>query len=78
MIEAKRSSYSEEFSQPQHHDYSSMVDLMQAVHDRCSEITRLYTIPDDDTFDVPTTTWENRKLYVIEFSKTPGVHVPCK
>ena len=61
-----------------HHDYTAMVDVMRSVNEKCPDITRLYTLPMDDTFQVPATTWENRKLWVIEFAKAPGQHVPRK
>lgn len=62
-----------EFSQ--HHDYTAMVDLMRGVNERCPDITRLYTLPMDDRFKVPGQSWQNRKLWVIEFAKNPGMHV---
>lgn len=72
-VTAAHVDYEREFAQ--HHDYDSLVNVMHDVHNRCPDITRLYTLPVDNRFKVPDQTWEKRKLWVIEFSKNPGEHV---
>lgn len=62
------------FEVGQHHDYNGMVNVMKEVNARCPDITRLYSLPMDNQFKVPDHTWQKRKLWVIEFAKTPGQH----
>ena len=61
-----------------HHDYEAMENIMISVNKKCPEITRLYDLPMDDSFDVPATTVNGRKLKVIEFARKPGKHIPGK
>ncbi|GAB1606328.1 carboxypeptidase E-like [Argonauta hians] len=50
-----------------HHNYEQMVDLMNEVHRKCPEITRVYNPPGHSV--------QGRNLTVIEFSDDPGKHI---
>jgi hypothetical protein len=66
---------SHEFDWNKHHDNKELKDIMVAVNKRCPEITRLYSLPEKEHENVPKTTVNNNKLWVIEFAKQPGTHV---
>lgn len=51
-----------------HHDNTELPGVLEAVHEKCPNITRVYVLSENSVRGVP--------LYVIEFSATPGVHVP--
>ncbi|KAH3863658.1 hypothetical protein DPMN_026647 [Dreissena polymorpha] len=59
----------------QHHNYEAMKDVMTRVNKKCPKITKLYELPVNNEFGVPTETWNHRKLLVLEFAKRPGEHV---
>lgn len=52
-----------------HHDNNELYEILQDVHQKCPDITRLYTLTETSVRGVP--------LYVIEFSTKPGIHEPC-
>ena len=54
-----------------HHDYQQMLDAMQEVHEKCPDITALYTLDGH-----PDTTIQGRKLAVIILSDNPKQHEP--
>ncbi len=49
-----------------HHDYEAMLRVMNDAHDRCPEITKVYSLSESSV--------EKRSLAVIEFSDNPGRH----
>uniref|UniRef100_A0A1B6CEM3 Peptidase M14 domain-containing protein n=1 Tax=Clastoptera arizonana TaxID=38151 RepID=A0A1B6CEM3_9HEMI len=49
-----------------HHNNQELADVLQDVHQKCPNITRVYTLSQTSVQGVP--------LYVIEFSKHPGFH----
>lgn len=49
-----------------HHDNEEIYQELQAAHNVCPNITRVYTLTETSVLGVP--------LYVIEFSTTPGHH----
>jgi len=53
-----------------HHDNQEMLHVLERVHEKCPNITRIYTLSEPSVLGVP--------LYVIEFSTSLGQHVPCK
>ena len=68
-----------------HHDFEEMLEVMRNVNNRCPDNTRLYKLPplgieEHDAsvypFNVSDETVEGRELWVIEFARTPGRHVP--
>ena len=69
----------------EHHDFEEMLEVMRNVNNRCPDNTRLYKLPplgieEHDAsvypFNVSDETVEGRELWVIEFARTPGRHVP--
>lgn len=46
-----------------HHDNTELPDVLRAVHRRCPDITRLYTLSETSVRGIP--------LYMIEFSASP-------
>ncbi|XP_047209359.1 probable carboxypeptidase X1 isoform X2 [Girardinichthys multiradiatus] len=48
-----------------HHNYKEMRKLMKSVHDKCPDITRIYSIGKS---------YKDLKLYVMEISDNPGKH----
>lgn len=52
-----------------HHDSNAVIKLFTEIHDRCPDITRVYSVGDSV---------EGRSLTVIEFSTEPGKHEICK
>lgn len=63
------------FEWNKHHDNKEMLEIMQDVHDRCPDNTRLYSLPQVKHTDVPEQTQMGEKLWVIEFAEMPGEHV---
>ena len=53
-----------------HHDNTELPDVLRAVHRRCPDITRLYTLSETSVRGTP--------LYVIEFSSSPHKWQPRK
>lgn len=53
-----------------HHDNAELSAVLDAIHDKCPNVTRVYVLSENSVRGVP--------LHVIEFSATPGVHVPRK
>jgi len=49
-----------------HHNNTEMAAVLQQVHNRCPDISRLYTLSESSVLGVP--------LYVLEFSDHPGHH----
>ncbi len=49
-----------------HHDNQEMVALLEAVHAKCPNVTRIYTLSETSVLGNP--------LVVLEFSDQPGVH----
>merc|ERR1711981_968863 len=49
-----------------HHNNTEMAAILQQVHNRCPDISRLYTLSESSVLGVP--------LYVLEFSDHPGHH----
>merc|ERR1739838_222206 len=49
-----------------HHNNTEMAAVLQQVHNRCPDISRLYTLSEPSVLGVP--------LYVLEFSDRPGRH----
>merc|ERR1712051_734717 len=49
-----------------HHNNTEMAEVLQQVHNRCPDITRLYTLSEPSVNGVP--------LYVLEFTDHPGKH----
>lgn len=53
-----------------HHNNQELLTVLDGVHKACPNITRIYTLSETSVKGVP--------LYMIEFSTTPGQHVPRK
>lgn len=53
-----------------HHTNQELVDVLNDVHQRCPNITRVYTLSETSVRGLP--------LYLIEFSTNPGFHRKCK
>lgn len=53
-----------------HHNNEQLPVVLEEVHARCPNITRVYALSEPSVCGVP--------LYVIEFSDTPGFHQPYK
>merc|ERR1711971_62002 len=49
-----------------HHDNTELAAILQQVHNKCPDISRLYTLSEPSVRGVP--------LYVLEFSDKPGHH----
>merc|ERR1711899_506804 len=49
-----------------HHDNTEMAEVLQQVHNRCPDITRLYTLSEPSVNGIP--------LYVLEITDHPGKH----
>jgi len=49
-----------------HHNNTMLASVLQKVHNRCPDISRLYTLSETSVSGVP--------LYVLEFSDVPGKH----
>ncbi|XP_046667545.1 carboxypeptidase E-like isoform X3 [Homalodisca vitripennis] len=49
-----------------HHDNNEMVQVLERIHQKCPNITQVYTLSETSVRGVP--------LYVIEFSSWPGHH----
>merc|ERR1712110_669250 len=49
-----------------HHNNTEMAEVLQQIHNRCPDITRLYTLSETSVNGVP--------LYVLEFTDHPGKH----
>ncbi len=67
QAEARASSPDFEFK---HHDNKEVLRVLEAVHQTCPNITRIYTLSETSVMGVP--------LYIIEFSTNPGQHEPRK
>merc|ERR1711936_13122 len=48
------------------HANTQLAALLQQVHNKCPDVTRLYTLSEPSVMGVP--------LYVLEFSDKPGHH----
>lgn len=53
-----------------HHNNEELPQILDEVHKKCPNITRVYTLTENSVRNVP--------LYVIEFSDSPGFHQPCE
>ncbi|KAG6446457.1 carboxypeptidase E [Manduca sexta] len=53
-----------------HHNNEELPLVLEEVHEKCPNITRIYALTETSVNNVP--------LYVIEFSDTPGFHQPYK
>lgn len=53
-----------------HHNNEELPLVLEDVHQRCPNITRVYALSEPSVLGVP--------LYVIELSDNPGFHQPCK
>lgn len=53
-----------------HHNNEQLPMVLEEVHAKCPNITRVYALSEPSVCGVP--------LYVIEFADTPGFHQPCK
>lgn len=53
-----------------HHNNEELPLVLEEVHQKCPNISRIYALTEPSVCNVP--------LYVIEFSDTPGFHQPCK
>jgi Zinc carboxypeptidase. len=53
-----------------HHNNEELQQVLSAIHHKCPNITRVYTLSERSVQGVP--------LYVIEFSTKPGYHQLCK
>lgn len=62
------------FEWNKHHDNKEMLEIMQDVHNRCKDNTRLYSLPQVKHTDVPDETPMGEKLWVLEFADEPGEH----
>lgn len=60
-------SFSFEFK---HHNNQELYQVLDSVHKKCPNITRIYTLSESSVLGVP--------LYFIEFSTQVGQHVPRK
>merc|ERR1712012_728913 len=49
-----------------HHNNTEMAAVLQQIHDRCPDITRLYTLSEPSVNGIP--------LYVLEITDNPGKH----
>merc|ERR1711963_927262 len=49
-----------------HHNNTELAAILQQVHNKCPDISRLYTLSEPSVLGVP--------LYVLEFSDHPGHH----
>merc|ERR1719278_1867034 len=49
-----------------HHNNTELAAILQKVHNKCPDVTRLYTLSEPSVQGVP--------LYVLEFSDKPGHH----
>merc|ERR1711936_1253354 len=49
-----------------HHNNTQLAAILQQVHNKCPDVTRLYTLSEPSVMGVP--------LYVLEFSDKPGHH----
>jgi carboxypeptidase E len=49
-----------------HHNNTMLASVLQKVHNRCPDVSRLYTLSESSVHGVP--------LYVLEFSDMPGKH----
>ena len=47
-----------------HHNNTQLAAVLQRVHNRCPDVSRLYTLSESSVRGVP--------LYVLEFSDNPG------
>lgn len=53
-----------------HHTNEQLPVILEDIHARCPNISRVYALTEPSINGVP--------LYVIEFSDKPGFHQPCK
>ncbi|CAH0728768.1 unnamed protein product, partial [Brenthis ino] len=53
-----------------HHNNEELPLVLEEVHEKCPNITKVYTLTEPSVKNVP--------LYVIEFSDSPGFHQPYK
>lgn len=53
-----------------HHNNEELPLVLEEVHQKCPNVTRVYALSEPSVRNVP--------LYVIEFTDTPGFHQPCK
>lgn len=53
-----------------HHNNEELPQILDEVHKKCPNITRVYTLTENSVRNVP--------LYVIEFSDSPGFHQPYR
>ena len=49
-----------------HHNNTELASVLQRVHNKCPDITRLYTLSEPSVNGIP--------LYVLEISDMPGKH----
>lgn len=60
----------EEGFQFKHHNNEEVLEVLQSIHHKCPNITRVYTLHERSVLGNP--------LLLIEFSSRPGIHQPCK
>ena len=53
-----------------HHNNEELPQILEEVHEKCPNITKVYTLTEPSV--------RNVTLYVIEFSDNPGCHQTCK
>ncbi|XP_026328536.1 carboxypeptidase E-like isoform X4 [Hyposmocoma kahamanoa] len=53
-----------------HHNNEELPVILEEIHEKCPNITRVYALTEPSVLNVP--------LYVIEFSDNPGFHQPYK
>lgn len=53
-----------------HHNNEELPLILEEIHEKCPNITRVYELSETSVRNVP--------LYVIEFAEKPGIHQPCK
>lgn len=53
-----------------HHNNEELIQILEEVHEKCPNITRVYSLSEPSVRNVP--------LYVLEFSDNPGFHQACK
>lgn len=53
-----------------HHSNEELPLVLEEIHEKCPNITRVYALSETSVQNVP--------LYVIELTLDPGVHQPCK
>lgn len=53
-----------------HHNNEELPLILEDIHEKCPNITRVYELSEPSVQNVP--------LYVIEFSDRPGVHQLCE